>query len=442
MVVDALTRFRVTWAEVPVSPELVGGDGDTIDNDLILSEGEQYLVLPVTANQYQELLSAALNGANRSFPDDYLNVIWPLIKAGKMLLCESVAECFETSEVFQEALANYLAVNGYGSGSGTPATPSYYTANSDLIDGSLYASCNNNMLFGAITELVDFMNTAITDLLEQFVASTIGPQNTSTLLSAIPIVNQLPFDEMIDFLTQLAYTLKLSYASQYTSVLRDEIRCDLFCMTKDTCALNFQDWADYFAGKAYTSITNVSFVDAIGWFLTGTFAGEAIVWAAHALFAQVLAYGAEWMDIDAAYLTKVITSAMNNPDSDWETLCTDCPPEYPVLIIGDNLTPCELSTEDAGTLTYDGNGYWTLETGPITESIWWGVFQEEGGELFQLQDVTRTSGSLPYRRYCKADGTMTSGAFADPVENTSMSGYRCGLNTGAQIIYTFKAVWP
>lgn len=321
---DALTRFGVTYSEVASPQTLTQGDGDTLENDIALSDDEQYLILAVTMSQYTNLLSAALNGANRHWPQEYLEVVYPLIKAGKLLLCETVAECFETSEAFQTALANYLATNGYGSGSGTPLTPSYYNADGALIDGSLYSSCNNDMLFGAITELTDFMNTAITDLLEMFVASTIGPQNTSTLLSAIPIVNQLPFDEMIDFLTQLAYTLKLSYSGQYTSALRDEIRCDLFCMTKDTCTLNFQDWADYFATRAGVALSNVSFVDAIGWFLTGTFAGEAVVWAAHALFAQVLAYGAQWMNIDAAYMTKIITSAMNNPDSDWQTLCDDC----------------------------------------------------------------------------------------------------------------------
>lgn len=93
---DILARFGSTWAEI-ASPQQITVDttGDTPSNDLQLVDTEQQLVLSVTAQQYSDLLSAALNGANRHFPENYLNVIYPLIKAGKMDVCEVVNSCVE-----------------------------------------------------------------------------------------------------------------------------------------------------------------------------------------------------------------------------------------------------------------------------------------------------------------------------------------------------------
>lgn len=439
---DALTRFGVTYAEVAQPQTLTQGDGDTLENDIVLTDEEQYLVLAVTLTQYTKLLSAALNGANRHWPQEYIEVIYPLIKAGKIVLCEAVAECFESSETFQQALQNYLDVNGYGSGTGTPGTPSAYNTNDLMIDGSLITGCDNDALFGAITQLVDLMNDTITDLLEFIVAESVGVKNTSIAIDAIPLLSELPFDELLDFVNQLAYTMKVYYAAEYTATLRDDIRCDLFCLTINTCQLDFQTWADYFLQQMGESVDQVGWVDAVGWFVNGTFTSSAIVYAMHAILAQTLAYGAKFLDLDMAWLSRALTSALNDPDSDWQTICTECPGEYPTLVIGDELTSCDLSSEDGGTLTDLSDGYWRLEATPISNQDWWGVFQEENGNKFMLQEVVRTQGLQPYRRYCDGNGNITAGVFADPPENVHMYSYRFGKDGGVQIIYEFRAVWP
>lgn len=253
-------------------------------------------------------------------------------------LCSAVADCIENSPDVADALANVIVNNatvrnaiqqalantGYGTGQGTPETPSVYNQDGKLLDGSLITGCDNDSLFGGITQLVDLMNTMITDIFEQIEASTEGAERWAGILEAIPITNVLAIDDLIQFADQLIENIGQSYAGEYTAQLRDEFRCDLFCLVKDTCELDFQAWADYFMGKLGEAIVENAFGNAISWFIGGNFSNEEIVYAAHALICQVFAYGSRWLGIDMVWFGKVVTAAMNDPDADWVVLCDDC----------------------------------------------------------------------------------------------------------------------
>lgn len=350
---EVWTRFGVNYADVPTPQTLTQGDGDTLSNDIALSEDEQYLVLAVTLAQYTALLSAALNGANRHYPEEYIAVIYPLIKAGKMSLCDALAECIETSPGFAEALQQWLADNGYGTGSGTPDTPTVYTNNPNILSGSFLSSCNNDNLYGGITQLVDLMNDTITDLLEKLEAATETAEVIKIILSAIPVTDILAVDEIIEFADQLVEAIGENYAAEYTQTLRDEICCDLFCATKDSCYLDFATWANYFMGKMGESITDISWAQAAQWFLDATLSGASVVYAPHALMCQVLAYGGEFFGVDMAWFAKCASSAMNDPDSDWETKCDCVCPAW-------NFTTWDGDWTNYGSA---GAGTWTLGVG-------------------------------------------------------------------------------
>jgi len=241
------------------------------------------------------------------------------------MTCEDVADCIENDVAVQNALQTYLESKGYGSAEGTPLSPSVYNSNEPLLDGSLIAGCDNNNLFGGVTQLVDLMNTMLEDFFEYVEGLTEGAERWGAVLEAIPITNILAIDDLIQFADQLIENIGQSYTAEYTATLRDEFRCDLFCLVKDTCELDFQAWADYFMDLLGQSITENAFDNTIAWFTGGNFSNEEIVYAGHAIICQVFAYGSKFFGFDMVWFGKVVTAAMNDPDSDWTILCDECP---------------------------------------------------------------------------------------------------------------------
>lgn len=67
-----------------LSPQpLLDGDGDSLLNDIVLNATNNILRFEITEEEYTELLSSALNGAIRAYPERYISVIYPLLKAAK-----------------------------------------------------------------------------------------------------------------------------------------------------------------------------------------------------------------------------------------------------------------------------------------------------------------------------------------------------------------------
>lgn len=241
-----------------------------------------------------------------------------------MEFCDLMADCIENNTGVQTAIRNYLASQGYGSGQTPPPTTIIYTDDPPVLDGGEIVGCGNDNLFGGVTGLVDLMNSIIEDAFEAFELATTAGERLGAILEAIPFTNILALDDALQFADQLLEQIAQNYAGEYTQALRDEYRCDLFCLVKDTCELDFQVFADYFAQKVGFSINpNDAFEAGMQWFITGVFTSEAIVHAPHALLAQVIAYGGQFFSADPAWLFRATTALMNDPDSDWNVLC-DC----------------------------------------------------------------------------------------------------------------------
>jgi hypothetical protein len=311
-------------------------------------------VLSLNQVEWTQLYSAVLTGADLTYPDQNHNVEYLFLQMMDVTmadLCAVIAGCIENSSATRDALSEFLQDGGYGSGGGDGDAPTVYDENDLVIDGSQFPGCDNDQLFGAITQTVDLFNQVIEDAFEAFEASTAPWERVSAILEAIPITNILAVDDLIQFADQMFENLSQNYLAEYTAAIRDEYRCDLFCITKDTCEMRFQTMADYFLSRVGESITAASWVDWIDWFVFGSFPDEAVVHASHAILCSVLAYGSKFFNLDNTWLARAMTSFLNDPDSDWSTLCTCV---EPALLVGIEPT---IATEDAG-------GWWDL-TDPL-----------------------------------------------------------------------------
>lgn len=311
------------------NPETVVGDTPDDGTPLIPfswqttdSQEKVIVTLELSLDEYVALASAIDVGRDIAYGSD-TNLLWWIWtrSINPMSFCARVIECIQSDPDVASALMQFLSENGYGTGAGTPEAPSILIDNPPLADGTQIPSCDNDNLFGGITQLVDLMHDMLVDAFEGFEAATGRTERIAAVLSAIPIVDVLPIDDLIEFADQLLENLSQDFDAQYTAEIRDEYRCDLFCATKDTCELDFQTWANYFASRAGATFDNVSITDALDWFLFGTFTGDLVVHAAHAIMCQILAYASDFFDINMSWITKAVTAFMNDPDPDWNVLC-------------------------------------------------------------------------------------------------------------------------
>lgn len=320
--------YKNRWVEFLEQSTPNGADCLPLDEQFIFPDEttEQYLIWRVNQTEFTQVFSAVMYGADLAYPDCAIDTmaIFLRLVCENVDICDLVADCIADSANVQSALQTYLESKGYGSAEGTPSTPSTYNEDNPLLDGSLISGCDNDNLFGGVTQLVDLMNTMLEDFFEHVEGLTEGAERWGALLEAIPITNVLAIDDLIQFADQLIENIGQSYSAEYTAVLRDEFRCDLFCLVKDTCELDFQAWADYFMDLLGESITENAFENTIAWFTGGNFSNEEIVYAGHAIICQIFAYGSKFFGFDMVWFGKVVTAAMNDPDSDWTILCDDC----------------------------------------------------------------------------------------------------------------------
>lgn len=253
-----------------------------------------------------------------------------------MDFCEKVAECILNSESVQSALTEFteqLPTSQGGTGLGRVLP-------TETLETEILSTCDKDNLYAACTQLVDFIHASILDFLEIVEAGTGRLERMNVVVSAIPIVGILPVDEALLFLDQLIENFTNNYAAQYTATLRDEYACELFCIAQENCVLTFDDMATYFEGKASATFNRVSLVEAIDWFVFGTWSGDLIVHGMHALFSWAVLWGSDFFGIDLNRIVRIVQAASNDSDSDWTAKCDDC---------NDAFLPI--------TVTFDAGGY-------------------------------------------------------------------------------------
>lgn len=344
---------------------------------------------------YTKIFSSVLLGAEFTYQLSSMQVVNEFLRIAETdMTCEQIIDCIQNDEGVRNELLLFLNQSGYGSGSGTPATDSVYQQNPLMLDGSLLSSCDNDNLFGGITQMIAFINTRIVDYTEQAEVLSNVTERVQLALQAIPIVSEFPFDELVAFANQVFEELAEGYVAAYTTDWVDEVRCDLFCLVKDTCELDFQVFADYFYSRIGYTRVDEAFIEAAQWLLTGTFTGEQIADAFFGLVCSALAYGSRVFGINIAGLGLSLSAAMNDPDNDWTILCEDCPDDVfePAITHND---PCSVAVSASGSVVGEQSaGVWRLSSSSYVEAGTQGIsFADVSSRLFRITSATKVSGA-------------------------------------------------
>lgn len=239
------------------------------------------------------------------------------------------AECFLDDASVQTEIINHLlnnqtfiqAINQIA-GKGVPMPL-------PEIEAPVTDTCVEDNLFGGVTSIIRQMNTNNTDFFEKIEAGTNPIERAALIVSAIPIIETLPVDEIVEFTDQIIENIFENYDAEYTTALEDEYRCDIFCLALEApdCSVTFDMLFEYFSGRLGGAITIESILaEGIAFVAAGTWSGTEIVDAM--MLAQVVLWRAasNFLGINIRTLQTVGLLGQNNPDHDWSILCECVPP--------------------------------------------------------------------------------------------------------------------
>lgn len=342
---DGLYRFPVTYEGLPQEqPFLADAIGDSLANDIVLPNTPTELKLTVTMQQFTDLLSAALNGANRHFGERYIDVIYPLIKAGKeyAMSCENVADCIETSEDVQNALIEQIDTNldmqnalrrqiadtltqlGFDPDSTTAAS-----VEADEIKE--LENCDLDALWAGIRDgIVQRLDDNARQFLEIMVSKLDLVQRANSIIAAIPVVGALA-SATIDAFVELIPDLKNAYEAYSSIDAMDTAACEIFALVCSECRYpTNQELFDYFANLGASGIddlTTLSTTVAYEVLASGaSVASPVIAW--HTLIAiQIFTLLINEKFANLAGIASVADMAGLGEDfanDNWLTLCDSC----------------------------------------------------------------------------------------------------------------------
>ena len=359
--VEALTYYRRKLLNTAVTPPLDRGDGDSLENDIVLSSDDNHLLLTVTSYEYMRMLSALLNGAYTTYPNDYLNVIYPLIKAGKVEFCEAVISCIESDSDVQTAINNAVKYEYYDINQ--PERISILE--SDLLSGQGQVSCDLDNLFGASTQLVDLLNTISSDVLELFETAFATPSRIGDVIEAIPVIGELPFDDALQLLEKLSQQVKSAYDAAYDSQLRDDFRCDIFCIAQgNSCQMTIEDVRNYFKDQISVDVSDVvSFATLINDIIANNWVGLQSVYMMHWFILDAVVFGTEVLGIDVNRIIDQISIFYNDPDSDHTILCDPCSNTWESTF--------DFVADEQGWVLADSGSGWSPQTRGVWSSGQW-----------------------------------------------------------------------
>lgn len=318
--------------------------------------------------------------------------------------CGDVADCIENNAEVQAALA---AQNSLGGASGGAIYNTSYigapmsAAQRNTVVG-FGEDCALDNLFGSVTAIIDQLDTNNRDFLEVILLTDNAQQRVSKIIKAIPLLNEVPIDEALDFVSQMSTEIKEGYDAAYTTALRDTYRCAIFCIAKEKpdCAVTFQDLVKYFNDRIGTSLEPINFfVSLVQYFTTGTWSGTQIVDILTLIQLSVWQQASNWTGISLRSLQIVGFLGANDEDPDWEILCEDCADEPRVPVINSIWD----SAHVAGIITGpDSEGLYTVTTTTRTSDEAFTIMDEEDRD-FVLTDITYSA--APTCQVFVLDGT-------------------------------------
>lgn len=293
------------------------------------------VVFDLSLNEYVALASSVDVGRDIAYGENSVYIWWIWCRMVVALnICDDVADCIENSAAVQQALGAWFANQN-----STNAAASMNAQRLEDMAAGLGASCDEDAWWGASLALVQRLNRANEDALEQLESATNPLDFASSVIGSVPVLDELGVDAILGWAEFLQDNIAENYLAQYTTAYEEEVACDLFCIALENCELTAEQMFDYFFARVGSSISWASLLqDVLGYLIGRTWSGTQIadfMMLSQIGFRRLLGrFTGDYLAFNDIAMS--VRLGLNNPSSDWEIICDDCPEVWSFVgLIGD-----------------------------------------------------------------------------------------------------------
>jgi hypothetical protein len=269
---------------------------------------------------------------------------------------------------------NTTTINNF---TGTPALDAPL---GDFVGDDCNGDTSRDQIYGGVSRLVDYILQKNTDFLQRLGQTVANPADiASWIVSAVPGLGDLPFDEGARWIGFLTDELLGEYEATLDDDLIQTIKCDLFCIAvSHGCALTLSDCLDYFSSHLPSGVDFYArtIQQVIQFTLSGTMAGNDYVYFTCVFQLMMVLTDQSLFTVTSseAYELQYLAGTYS-PAHDWFLFCTECP-EYFRHYAWDFA---------------DGAGIWTIVNGTLAASGIAGIEDHDGIRVVTLEYVFPTA---------------------------------------------------
>lgn len=332
MSIDFLTYFPKELLDVAENPLLADAEGDSLYNDLVLSDSDNGLLLSLTLEQYTQLLSSAYEGAISLYPDNWLNVIYPLIKAGKMYICTAIQNCIENDTDTQNALSQWIILSGL--------IPSQIDPNSTTVPDRLPAAtmldqitplpdCDKDQLWGMCLEIATRLDGMGSDFLQELQVVQDKAERLIRLVDMIPLVGTVLANTMLAVVDN-AEDLYNGYIAHSSQAVIEDLACQIFNLVCWECKNpSYSDVITIYSNAGITGVQgwiNLTYQAFVDYLVGSSVLANSVIYFTTISFQLYTLYLDSVVLGNRGYKTIELWGmlGMDNPSTDWQLLCDPC----------------------------------------------------------------------------------------------------------------------
>jgi len=268
--------------------------------------------------------------------ESLFNAVWEEC----MSICEQVANCISTDDGTQSALRSQLLSDPTFLRQMTDAIGNGYPLSPTQITAPIGEICDRDQLWAGLVGVVQQMNRNNVDFLEKIEVLTNPVERFAGVTSQIKPLQLV--GAVFDFVQTLFADITENYNAEYDAEYEDEITCQLFCLAlsheDNGCYLSFEDVFNVFKDRLVASFTVESqFADIIQFLATGTWSGTQVCDFMFMVQLSAIKVADKFLTSNLLSLQQMFDVGRAEPNTGWETLCTDCPdlnPRWQIYWIG------------------------------------------------------------------------------------------------------------
>lgn len=317
------------------------------------------IVLNLSLQEYVALASAVDVGRDIAYGSNSEIIWWVWVRALiSMNLCDDIAECITTSETVIQALESSIINNGI-------YAPVYANEDTTIVENTFPqsereitpiqeppASCDLDILWAGIRELVERLADQAKTVLENITAQADKFQRISEFLDAVPVVGGAA-DALIKNVVDSAQDM-LNLFNAYDSInTRDDLACEIFQIVCNECRYpTYEELYEAIGNNAIGGMQDLSLLNvaiALSQFVLASSAAQSVAWHTLIAFELFVLYAdSKFLNLYGKNAIGIMTSLGEDvPSSDWQTLCGGCVSTWCVEF--------DFSVNDGGFILNPGN---------------------------------------------------------------------------------------